>query len=147
MKRSTKILAVLFIALFFHRQSSAQNTFPILSTSVQTTCVTNCIDVDSISYVSDSTSIQVVMTIQLFEVTGISSIHIKLGTTSGAADLLNKTFVFDVSGNVGNGCTYSRTDYTITLGLGNYSGLTSYFSEVILERDDQSLTDAVVFNR
>jgi len=126
---------------------SAQNTYPILSTSVETTCITNCIGVDSIPYMSDSTSIHVVMTIKLFEVTGISSLHVKLGTTSGSSDLLDKIFAFDVSGGVGNGCTYARTDYTVTLGLGDYNGLTSYFSEVILERDDHSLTDAVVFNR
>jgi hypothetical protein len=87
------------------------------------------------------------MSIQLFEVTGISSIRVKLGKTSVAPDLLDKTFAFDVSGSVGDGCTYNRTDDTITLCLGEYNGLTSYFSEVILERADHSLTDAVVFNR
>jgi hypothetical protein len=145
--KSLTYLSLISLVFLASTSVHAQNTYPVLSTSVETTCITNCIDTDSIPYVSDSTSIQAVMTIQLFEVTGISSLHVKLGTTSGAADLLDKTFVFDVSGNVGNGCTYSRTDYTVTLGLGNYNGLTSYFSEVILERDDQSLTDAIVFNR
>lgn len=142
------LLHILFVTVaFLPHNVSAQNTFPILSTSVETTCVANCIDQDSIPYISDSTLIHAVMTIQLFEVTGISSLHVKLGTTSGGSDLLSKTFAFDVSGSVGNGCTYSRTDYTVTLGLGDLNGLTSYFSEVVLERDDQSLTDAIIFNR
>lgn len=137
---------LLAIALF-SVNVSAQNTYPILSTSVEISCISNCIDQDSIPYVSDSTAIQVIMTVQLFEITGIESLHVKLGTTSGSSNLLDKEFVFDVSGNVGNGCTYSRTDYTVTLGLGSFNGLTSYFSEVTLERTDHSLTDAVVFNR
>jgi hypothetical protein len=146
-KSSLKVVC-LVCGLALARNAYGQtNTYPVLSTSVETTCITNCTDVDSIPYVSDSTSIRVVMTIQLFEVTGITSLQVKLGTTSGSSNLLNKTFAFDVSGSVGNGCTYSRTDYTISLGLGDYNGLTSYFSEVKLERDDHSLTDAIVFNR
>ncbi|CAN5498961.1 hypothetical protein BH11BAC1_BH11BAC1_15910 [soil metagenome] len=138
---------LLIAAMCISTRISAQNTYPVLSTSVETTCIANCIGVDSIPYESDSTSIRAVMKVQLFEVTGITSIRVKLGTTNGGSDLLDKTFAFDVSGNVGNGCTYGRTDYTITLGLGDYNGLTTYFSEVILERDDHSLTDAIVFNR
>ncbi len=147
MRVLSKFLFLLTIAVASCIQADAQNSYPVLSTSVETTCITNCIDADSIPTISDSTSIAVVMYIQLFEITGISSLHVKLGTTSGSADLLDKTFAFDVSGGVGNGCTYSRTDYTVTLGLGSFNGLTSYFSEVILERDDHSYTDAIVFNR
>ncbi len=147
MKHSSKFLLLFFFPAFCAVQSEAQqNTYPVISTSVETTCITNCIDADSIPYISDSTAIAVVMTIDLFEVTGITSIHVKLGTTSGASDLLDKIFEFDVSGSIGN-CTYSRTDYTVTLGLGTYNGLSSYFSEAILERDDHSLTDSIVFNR
>ena len=135
------------VLIFLQENVCAQSTYPILSTSVETECISNCLDQDSIPYVGDSSSIQVTMTIQLFDITDVESIQVKLGTSSGASDLLNKTFVFDVSGNVGDGCSYSRTDYTVTLGLGNYYGLTSYFSEVKIERDDHSLTDAVVFNR
>ncbi|MEO8088368.1 MAG: hypothetical protein ABI763_16225 [Bacteroidota bacterium] len=141
------ILVLIFVTICCNQANAQQNTYPVLSTSIETTCISNCIDADSIPYVSDSTAIRAVMSIQLFDVTGIISLHVKLGTTNGGADLLDKTFAFDVSGNVGNGCTYSRTDYTVTLGLGDYNGLTSYFSEVILERDDHSLSDAIVFNR
>ena len=142
------ILLLTFAGIFILSVAEAQqNTFPILSTNIETQCVSNCIDQDSIPYISDSTSIEVVMTIQLFEVTDISTIHVKLGNTDGGSELLDKTYTFDVFGNVGNGCTYNRMDYTITLGLGHYNGLASYFSQVILERGDHSLTDAVVFNR
>jgi len=97
--------------------------------------------------VTDSTMIRVQMTINLFATTGILSIQVKLGTTEGGSELLSKIFSYDVSGNVGDGCTYSRVGEVVTLGLGDYSGLTSYFSEVKIERDDYSLTDAFVFNR
>lgn len=148
MRVISKILFLLTgLAFYATNVSAQQNSYPVLSTSVETTCITNCIDADSIPYVSDSSLIQVVMTIQLFEVTDINSLHVKLGTTSGGSDLLDKTFDFDVSGSVGNGCSYSRTDYIITLGLGNFNGLTSYYSEVKLERADHTLTDAIVFNR
>ena len=138
---------LLLAVVFFSLNVSAQNTYPVLSTSVETNCISHCIDQDSIPYVSDSSAIQVTMTVQLFEVNGIESIQVKLGTTPGASDLLYKEFMFDVSGSMGDGCTYNRSDYTVTLGLGNFNGLTSYFSEVILERNDHSFTDAVVFNR
>lgn len=148
MKTSVKFLFLLFAVTMLTAHVHAQsNTYPIISTEVTTNCLSNCLTIDSLPYVSDSTIISVQIAIQLFDVTGISSLHVKLGTTSGGSDLLDKTFDFDVMGNVGNGCSYSRTDYLVTLGLGNYNGLTSYFSEVILERDDHTLTDAIVFNR
>ena len=145
MKTPLTIFALLLIMLL-SSGVRAQNSYPVLSTFVETACVTNCLDADSIPYVSDSTGIAVTMTVQLFEVTGISSLHVKLGSTNGAADLLDKVFDFDVSGNVGNGCTYSRTDYKVTLGLGTFNGLTGYFSQLILLRADQSQTDAIVYN-
>ena len=140
-------LSLIVLAVTFSIQLKAQNTYPVTSSSIETSCISNCIDADSIPYISDSTAIRVVMTCQLFEVTGITSLHVKLGTTNGGSDLLDKTFAFDVSGNVGNGCTYSRTDYTVTLGLGDYNGLTDYFSELVLERNDHSLSDPLIFNR
>jgi hypothetical protein len=123
-----------------------QNTFPVLSTSVETTCISNCFTLDSFPN-TDSSLISVQMTIQLFEVTSIASIQVKLGTTSGGSELLSKTFTFDVSGNVGNGCSYSRVDDIVTLGLSSYIGLTAYFTEVRITKSDASVTDAVVFNR
>ncbi len=147
MKQSLTFLFLIFATLIFTLQSKAQqNTYPILSTFAETSCITNCVDVDSVPYLSDSLAIQVVLTLQLFEFTGIESIRVKLGTTEGGSDLLDKTFAFDVTANLGN-YSYSRTDYTVSLGLGSYNGLTSYFSEVKLERADHTLTDAIVFNR
>lgn len=141
-----KIVVFFLFAVAVSPSLLAQNTYPIISTSIETSCIRNCIDQDSIFYVSDSTAIRVVMTCQLFEFTGITSLHVKLGTTSGGADLLDKIFAFDVSGNLGN-YSYSRTDYTVTLGLGDYNGLTDYFSELVLERNDHSHSDPLIFNR
>ena len=148
MKTPTKLLLLFLVVTWLSTPLKAQqNTYPILSTSIETTCIAHCFDFDSIPINSDSTIISVVLTLQLFEITGIASIRVKLGTTSGGSELLDKTFAFDVSGNVGNSCTFSRTDYTVLLGLGSYNGLTSYFSELILEKVDHSFTDAIVFNR
>ena len=143
-KISILLIAAITSILHVHAQS---NTYPVISSEVTTTCISNCLTVDSIFQVTDSSLIQVNMTIQLFEVTGITSLHVKLGTSSGGSDLLDKTFAFDVSGDVGNFCTFSRNDYTVLLGLGSYNGLTFYFSELILEKVDHSFTDAIVFNR
>lgn len=142
-KLTLLFLAVLWLSATVNAQ---QNTYPILSTSVETECTLNCFDSDTVPVISDSTLVSIKMVIQLFEFTGIESIRVKLGTTEGGSDLLDKTFAFDVSANLGN-YSYSRTDYTVSLGLGSYNGLTSYFSEVKLERADHSLTDAIVFNR
>ena len=142
---TTPLLFLFLLSAFY--SNAQQDTYPVLSTSVETTCLLNCLGEDSIYSVTDSTSIQVVMTVNLFQATGISSFHVKLGTTSGGPDLLNKSFSFDVFGNVGNGCSYNRIDDTVILGLGDFNGLTSYFSEVVLERTDQTLTEAIVFNR
>ena len=147
MKTPIKLtLMFLAIMLLSATVNAQQTTYPVLSTSVETTCIVRCFDVDSVPISSDSTITSVVLTLKLFEITGIESIRVKLGTTEGGSDLLDKTFAFDVSANLGN-YSYSRTDYTVSLGLGSYNGLTSYFSEVKLERADHSLTDAIVFNR
>ena len=147
MKTLIKFLLLIFaVATFSFKSTAQQNTYPILSTSVETECILNCFDSDTVPVISDSSLISVQMVIQLFEYTGINSIRVKLGTTEGGSDLLDKTFAFDVTANLGN-YSYSRTDYTVSLGLGSYNGLTSYFSEVKLERADHSLTDAIVFNR
>lgn len=147
MKTLIRFLLLIFVVATGSFKSQAQqNTYPILSTSVETTCILNCLDADTIPMISDSSLVAVQMVIQLFEFTGIESIRVKLGTTEGGSDLLDKTFAFDVTANLGN-YSYSRTDYTVTLGLGSYNGLTSYFSEISLEKNDHSWTGSVVFNR
>ena len=136
-----------FAICSFQLAGAQQTTYPILSTSIETTCIARCFDLDSIPINSDSTVTNVVLTLQVFEITGIASIRVKLGTTDGGSELLDKTFAFDVFGNVGQNCTYGRIDDTILLGLGSYNGLTSYFSQVTLQKIDQSWTDFVSFNR
>ena len=147
MKRTIQFLLLIFaVATCSFKSQAQQNTYPILSTSVETACILKCFDADTIPMISDSSLVSVQMVIQLFEFTGIESIRVKLGTTEGGSDLLDKTFAFDVTANLGN-YSYSRTDYTVTLGLGSYNGLTSYFSEISLEKNDHSWTGSVVFNR
>lgn len=145
-KTLTQAVAFLFgmlVCCFSH----AQNTHPLLNTSVTTECITNCLDQDSVPVINDSTTIRIQMTVNVFDETGIYAIQVSLGSTLGGSDLLSKSFAFDQFGNVGNGCTYSRTGEVITLGLGDYQGLSSYFSEVRIERVDHSFTESFVFNR
>lgn len=142
-----RILTLIIFFIAWYYVDAQQNNFPILSTSIETTCINNCIDQDSVQYISDSSLISAVMTVQVFDLSNIASFRVKLGTSSGASDLLDKTFTYDVFGNVGDNCTYSRSDATILLGLGNFNGLTAYFSELIIERGDHSLTSPVIFNR
>ena len=148
MKRTIQFLLLIFaVATCSFKSQAQQNTYPILSTSVETACILKCFDADTIPMISDSSLVSVKMLIQLFEFTGIESIRVKLGTADGGSELLDKTFAFDVFGNVGNGCTYGRIDDTILLGLGIYNGLTSYFSRVTIEKVDHSCTDFVSYNR
>ena len=142
-------LTLLFLAIMLLSApvKAQQTTYPVLSTSIETECIAYCFDVDSVPINSDSTITSVVLTLKLFEITGIESIRVKLGTADGGSELLDKTFAFDVFGNVGNGCTYGRIDDTILLGLGFYNGLTSYFSRVTIEKVDHIWTDFVSYNR
>jgi hypothetical protein len=69
---------------------------------------------------------------------------VKFGLSSSNYNLLNKTFMFDVSGTLSDGTSYSRVGNVVYLTLGTYVGLQNGFAEVKLEDTYARLTDPVV---
>lgn len=73
------------------------------------------------------------MVIVLQDSSDISKIYVKLGNTTGASDLLTKTFNFDQAGTFADGTSYKREGLVIYLGLGTFTGLNIYYGEAKLE--------------
>jgi hypothetical protein len=87
------------------------------------------------------------MVVNLRDTLNISKIHVKLGTTNGGSQLLNRVFVYDLRGNFNDGTSYMRNKKTLYLGLGNFVGLTNYYGEVTLEDIDGDLTTPVKYQK
>lgn len=84
--------------------------------------------------------------IKLQDTLNLSIIHVKLGTTQGGSDIFNKDFVFDEAGDFTDNTWYLREGLDVMLGIGEFIGLNSYFSEVRLEDTSQNLSDTVYYN-
>ncbi len=85
--------------------------------------------------------------IKLQDTLSLAKIHVKLGTTQGGSDLFSKDFLYDDSGNFTDGTSYSRNGLNILLGIGQFTGLNSYYAEVKLEDTSQNLSDPVYYNQ
>ncbi len=114
---------------------------------VVTTPISNNFSPDSLPIITDTTVFDVGMNVNLFDTSGIQTIEVKIGSTQGGSDLINQTFVFDVSGPLGNGRYYLRDLYHVQLGLGQFSNFTDYFAEVRIQWVDNSYSPTVIFNR
>ncbi len=137
-----------FLLLFFVCQIvKAQNVNPVLSMDVSSAATANNFSADGLPVVSDSTVYSVTMNVSLYDTTNIQSVEVKVGTTDGGADLFNHSYQYDVSGGLGNGRTYARSGFKITLGLGSLTGIDSYFSEVRIQFLDGTYSDPISFNR
>ena len=127
-----------FILLFFSFLfSSAQNSNPILAMEIERTAVSNYTLPDSSVFYSDTTIFNAKVKISLYDTTGINSVHVRIGRSPNSADVINQTYDFNMY----------RTTYDILIDAGNYANLLHYYSEVRLERSDESLTDPVTFSR
>lgn len=74
------------------------------------------------------------MIVVLEDTFNISKIYVKIKTSSGAAtDLFNKTFLYSQSGVFADGTSFERILNVLYIGLGNFTGLNSFFGEVKLE--------------
>ena len=114
---------------------------------VVTTPISNNFSADSLPIITDSTVFDVGMNVNLFDTSGIQNIEVKIGTAQGGSDLINQTFVFDVSGALSNGRYYLRDLYHVQLGLGQFSNFVDYFAEVRIVWVDNSYSPFVIFNR
>jgi hypothetical protein len=104
---------------------------------VQTTPASNYQLSDGSEYFSDSTVFGTQMLISLYDTVDIAYIHVKVGRTPDASDVIDAAYDFNVY----------RDGYNINLTLGNYASLLHYYSQIKLEHTDGSLTDAITFSR
>lgn len=84
--------------------------------------------------------------VSLHDTTGIQKIHFKMGSSDGGSNYRNKTFVFDQSGVLADGTSYSRHKKTVVLGLGNLTGVNLYYAEVWLEDANGNISTKVKAN-
>jgi len=128
-------------------QSKAQNpNFPIISMGIETTPVANDTS-GGLPDLSDSTRFNVQMSISLFDTTIVNQIEVTLSDSGATGNRLQHTFNWDVYGSTGNGTSYSRNEYYVTLNLGNFKDLLNYFAAVRIKRTDGTYTDYINFSR
>jgi hypothetical protein len=86
---------------------------------------------DSSSITSDSLN-YITCKITISDTTTIQSINIKLGNSLHSGNLIDTSFIFDVTTGLPQGTTYLRKGNTIFIGLG-YHPAGFYFMDVKLE--------------
>ena len=150
MKTPLCFKAIFLFALFCFSNkiiSAQSNQYPVLAMSVQVTAISSDTSLGGLPALTDTTVFSANMSIDLFDTTGIDQIEVKLGSVMGGSDYLSKNFLFDVPGSFGDGTSFYRNDFNVSIGLGHYPGLTDYFAEIRIKRQDGSFTDSVLFNR
>jgi hypothetical protein len=94
---------------------------------------------------SQSTLIATVF-LKLQDTLNLAKIHVKLGTAPGGSDIFSKDFLFDVEGSFSDNTSYWRGGFKVLLGIGQFIGLNSYYSEVQLEDTSENLSDVIHYN-
>lgn len=142
MNRNNLLLAFM-LTLFFQVKSQiilpANRIDMILEASPSSTTIPS-----SDSTFSANTPVTTKLVIVLQDTVHLSKIYVKFGSSSSNYNLLNKTFMFDVSGTLSDGTSYNRIGNVVYLTLGTYVGLQNGFAEVKLEDAYARLTDPVV---
>lgn len=88
----------------------------------------------NISIVTDSlgnTTASCVVIMQ--DTVNISRIKVKLGNELGEGDIFSETFDFDITSGLPAGMSYQREGTKVTLGLGTFTPLTSFYGEVSMK--------------
>jgi hypothetical protein len=143
MIKQISLVSILFMCSLF--KTNAQVILPadridmILEASPSSTTIPS-----SDSTFSANTPVTTKLIIVLQDTVHLSKIYVKFGLSSSNYNLLNKTFMFDVSGTLSDGTSYSRVGNVVYLTLGTYVGLQNGFAEVKLEDTYARLTDPVV---
>ena len=76
---------------------------------------------------------EVNLLLHLFSTAELGVIHVKVGTSPGAADFAQYSFAFDQQSDLPSPFSYQRDGKTIVLGMGQTKGLPTLFAEVQLE--------------
>lgn len=70
------------------------------------------------------------MFVVLTDTNNITGFTVKLGTTSGGNDIIEKTFTYATEGEFLDGTSYIRDGVYIRLYLGKYATLGNYYAQV-----------------
>lgn len=148
MKYKSILCKIFYLCIFlFSQKAKAQDpNFPIISMGIQSTPVAHDTS-GGLPDLSDSTRFSVQMNISLFDTTMIDEMYVVLKDSAATTNLLSHTFDWDVSGSTGNGTSYTRTEYNLILGLGNFTDLLNYTASVRIKRLDGTYTDYIYFSR
>lgn len=74
----------------------------------------------------------------------IAKIAVKIGLKEGGSDLFYKEFDYGVEDTFEDGTSYSANGNTVTLGLGDFNGYGTYYTEVFVIRGDGSIEEGVI---
>lgn len=115
---AVKLLMLLPLLLLIHTNCTAQS--PTVTDAYITMQPT----------ATDSTLLQGTYIVALSDSINVANIELKIGSSPGAYDILNYTFVFDTQAVLPAGFSYARLGNTLTLQVGAYSDRSTYFCAV-----------------
>ena len=147
MKKFNLILIAACLLLVTKGANAQADTYPVLAMSVNNTPIAGMMTSDSLPVITDSTLFSSSMNVSLVDTTNISSIDVSMGSTLGGSDIVQHSFTYDVSGGLGSGLSYTRDGYNLSLGLGSFYGILSFYAEIKIHRSDGSYSDAIIYNR
>jgi hypothetical protein len=137
---------IIWLFLILPELINAQGTFPILKMDVQRISIANDTS-GGLPDLSDSTIFRLTMNVSLFDTIDIDKICVVLSDSGGIGNRLQHTFDWDVSGSTGGGTSYLRSEYDLSMGLGDFKDLLNYEATVQIKRTDGSLTELISFSR
>ena len=141
MKRFS-ILTVLL--LIFSLQSKSQDILPAerMDLLLEVAPGDNSMSANDTTFLSTTNVISKVV-LALQDTVHLSKIHVKLGSTPNSQNLLSKYFVFDATGTLSDGTSYTRDGNVVYLNLGSRTGIQNYYAEIKLEDTYGRFTDPV----
>lgn len=83
--------------------------------------------------------------VSLGDTTNISAIEVKVGTTRGAANIIQHAFAFDVTQGLPAGLSYRREGTTVYLGLKQTTRSDMYYYEVRLRHRNGQYSETLTY--
>ena len=90
---------------------------------------------------------KLLVVVNLATISNLDKIHVKVGSTSGANDIAQYTFQFDINQNLPIDYSYYRKGLRLELYMGKYSNLNSFNIEVKLEDVNGNLSTPVYYSK
>lgn len=141
-----KAVLIFFILLGIKTISYSQITSTISDLSVLMEIVQGSNNFQD-TVISSSESVKGTMVIEVDDVSTISKIQVKMGSTDGGNEFFSETFDFDATENLPSGISYKREGKVIYLGIGTFTGLNHFFAEAKLEDAQGALSAPVKYQQ